>query len=57
MVFYSLSLTIRQARFRPPTPGARFQNVAVMEEAVEHWGNGGAVTDVISPSLRPAGSM
>ena len=34
----------RQARFSPPTPRAAFEDVAVMEQPVQHGCDGGAIT-------------
>ena len=44
-VVLPLCLLIRQVHFGSPTPWAAFQNVTVMEEAVEHGGDGGAVAE------------
>ena len=35
----------RQARFSPPTPRAAFEDVAVMEQPVQHRGNSSAVAE------------
>lgn len=35
----------RQACFCPPASGAAFQDVAVMEQTVQHRGDGGAVSE------------
>ena len=34
----------RQARFSPPTPRAAFEDVAVMEQPVQHGCDGGGIT-------------
>ena len=36
-------LPIRQVCFCPPAPGSAFENMPVMEQAVEHGGDRGAV--------------
>ena len=44
----------RQVCFRAPTPRTAFKYMAVMEEAIEHSGNGGAVAEasVVHRSIR-----
>src|SRR5439155_24145496 len=57
-VVLPLCLLIRQVHFGAPTARAAFENVTVMEEAVEHCGDGGAVTEELSPVLhRTVGSQ
>ena len=50
-VLLPLCLLIRQVHFGSPTARATFEHVTVMEEAVEHCGDGGAVTEQLSPVL------
>jgi len=50
-VVLPLCLLIRQVHFGSPTAWAAFENVTVMEEAVEHCGDGGAVTEQLAPVL------
>ena len=39
----------RQVCFRAPTPWTAFKYMAVMEETIEHSGNGGAVAEQFAP--------
>ena len=39
---------IRQVHFTAPTARAAFENVTVIEEAVEHGGDGGTVTEELA---------
>src|SRR5208282_5066093 len=41
----------RQVCFRAPTSWTAFENMAVMEEAIEHGGNGGAVAEQFAPVI------
>lgn len=58
-VILPLCLLIRQVHFGAPTARGSFENVTVIEEAVEeHCGDGGAVTAVLSPVFhRTVGSQ
>ena len=45
-----VSLTVSGgSRFGAPTPRAALEHMAVMEEAVEHGGNGGHIAQQFSP--------
>src|SRR3990172_5249310 len=57
-VVLPLCLLIWQVHFGSPTPWAAFEHVTVVEEAVEHCGDGGAVTEELAPVLhRTVGSQ
>jgi hypothetical protein len=45
LILLSLFLLLRQARFCAPASWAAFQDVSVVEQAVEHGGDGGAVAE------------
>jgi hypothetical protein len=45
LILLSLFLLLRQARFCAPALWAAFQDVTVVEQAVEHSGDGGAVAE------------
>ena len=54
MVLLSHLLLIRQVRFRSPTPWSAFQDVTVVQQTVEHGGDGGAVTEQFAPVFHRA---
>src|ERR1700694_5407893 len=43
------SLLWRQVYFRTPTPRTAFENMPMMEEAIEHGGDGGAIAQQFAP--------
>jgi hypothetical protein len=43
------SLLWRQVYFRAPTPRTAFENMTIMEEAIEHGGDGGAISQQFAP--------
>ena len=45
------SLLWRQVYFRTPTPRTAFEYMTMMEKAVEHGGNGGAISQQFAPVL------
>ena len=48
-VVLSCSLLWKQVYFRAPTPRTAFEYVTMMEEAIEHGGDGGAVSQQFAP--------
>ncbi len=50
-VVLPLCLLTRQVHFSSPAARAALEKVTVMEEAVEHCGDGDAVTEELSPVL------
>ncbi len=53
-VLLSFFLLVRQACFCSPAPRPAFEDMAMMEEAVEHSGDGRAVAEQFSPVLHRA---
>src|SRR5712692_4315799 len=43
------SLLWRQVYFRTPTPGTAFEYMTMMKEAIEHGGDGGAISQQFAP--------
>ena len=54
MVLLSHLLLIRQVCFRSPTPWSAFQDVTVVQQTVEHGGDGRAVTEQFAPVFHRA---
>jgi len=53
-VFLSCVGPVRQVGFRPPASWTTFEEMAVVEQAVEHGGNRGAVAEQFSPVFHRA---
>jgi len=48
-VVLSCNLVWRQVYFCTPTPGTAFENMTMMKEAIQHRGDGGAVSQQLAP--------
>jgi hypothetical protein len=56
ILFYPSLLLIEQACFGPPAPRPAFEDMAVVEKAIQHGGDGRAVAEQFAPVLhRPVG--
>ena len=50
-VVLSCSFLWRQVYFRTPTARTAFENMTMMEEAIQHGGDGGAIPQQLAPVL------